>query len=163
MHSPPTFYLCMLLPQSTYKTLHLVLLNFMRFAWAYFSWSLWMIFLLSSMSVIPYRWMSITYLMRVYSIPSSMSLTKMLNYISSSTDPWGTQPMTGRWDVVSNSLSMMILAFLIHQVVCPSYLYISRLETRMSSGLNQLLYTSPSRLSFIRVINKNLFYFFKRY
>ena len=53
MHSPPTLYLCLALPPPMCRTLHLALLNFLRFTQAHpssLSRSLWMASLPSSMS-----------------------------------------------------------------------------------------------------------------
>ncbi len=49
----------------------------------------------SSVSTAPLSLVSSANLLRVYSIPSSMSLIKMLKSTSPKTDPWGTPLVTG--------------------------------------------------------------------
>jgi len=74
-------------------------------------------------------------LLRVHSIPSLMSMMKMLKSTSPKTDPWGTplmtslhldtQPLTATlWLQPSNQ-------FFIHPIAQPSYPYLSNLEIRM--------------------------------
>ncbi|KAK4815290.1 hypothetical protein QYF61_026195 [Mycteria americana] len=82
IHSPPSLYLCLALPQPMCRTLHLALLKLMRFTWAHLSSlsrSLWMAPLPSSMSTAPHSLVLYANLLRVHSIPLSMWLTKMLN------------------------------------------------------------------------------------
>jgi len=73
-----------------FRTLHLASLNFMRFAWAYLSSlsrSLWMASLPSNVSTMPHRLVSMANLMKVHSVPLSMSPTKMLNSAGPNTSP----------------------------------------------------------------------------
>jgi len=75
------------------RTLHWALPNFMRLAWAHFSSlsrSLWMASLPSSVSTAPLSLVSSANLLRVHSIPLSVSPTKMLNNTGPSTNPCGT-------------------------------------------------------------------------
>ena len=89
-HSLPSLYLCLGLPLPKCRTLHLALLNFMRVTWAQLSRlsrSLWIASLLSYVPVTPLKLVSSANLMRVHSIPLSMSSTKKLNNTSSGTRP----------------------------------------------------------------------------
>jgi len=86
-------------------TLHLALLNFMRLAWAHFSnlsWSLWIASLPSSMSTAPLSLVSSANLLRVRSIPLSMSPTEMLNNATHHQSP------PGHWGFDHNSQSATI-------------------------------------------------------
>ena len=90
--SLPSLYLYLELPWPRCRTLHLALLNFMRFTQAHLSSlsrSLWMAFLPSSVWTTPHNLVLSADLLRVYSIPLSMSLTKILNTTGPTTNPWG--------------------------------------------------------------------------
>ncbi|KAK4814241.1 LOW QUALITY PROTEIN: hypothetical protein QYF61_012737 [Mycteria americana] len=81
----------------TQVTLHLALLNLMRFTQAHFSSlsrSLWMTSHPSGVSTAPHSLVSSANLLRVHSISLSMSLMKILNSTGPSTDPCGTPPIT---------------------------------------------------------------------
>jgi len=71
------------------RTLHLAVLNFMRFAQAHLSSlarSLWMASLLSVLTA-PHSLLSSADLLRMHSVSLSVSPTKMLNNAGHSTDP----------------------------------------------------------------------------
>ena len=71
-YSLPSLYLCLWLPQSRCKSLHLTFLNFVRSAWAYLSSlpkSLWMASLPSRESTAPLSSVSSANMLRVHSIP----------------------------------------------------------------------------------------------
>ena len=98
IHSPPSLYLCLGLPQPMCRTLHLTLLNLVRFAQAHFlilSRSLWVTSFFSSVSTAPHSLVSSVNLLRVHSVPLSMLLTKRLNSTVPRTQPWGTPLVTG--------------------------------------------------------------------
>ena len=84
--------LMLVIPTPMCRTLHLALLNFLRFTWAHsssLSRSLWMASLPSSKSIASLSLVSFANLLRMHSIPVSMSLIKILNSIGCSIDPWG--------------------------------------------------------------------------
>ena len=98
IHSPPSLHLFLVLPWPMCWTLHLALLNFMRFTQAHLSSlsrSLWVASLPSSVSTASHSLVSLANLLRVHSIPLSMSPTKMLNSTSPNTNPWGMALITG--------------------------------------------------------------------
>ncbi|KAK4831169.1 hypothetical protein QYF61_015639 [Mycteria americana] len=67
IHSLPSLYLCLGLPRPMCRTLHLALLNFMRFTWSHsssLSRSLWMASFPSSVSVAPHSLLSSADLLR---------------------------------------------------------------------------------------------------
>jgi len=75
IHSLPSLYLCLGLPQPMCLTLHVTMLNFMRFARAHLSSlsrSLWTISLPSSVSTAPHSLVLSAKLLRVHLIPLSM-------------------------------------------------------------------------------------------
>ena len=77
-----SLYLSLRLPYPRFRTLHLVLLNFMRYSWSHLtglSRSLWLASLPSSILLTPVGLVSLANLLRVHSIPLFISLTKMLN------------------------------------------------------------------------------------
>ena len=114
-HSLPGLYLCLGLPQPRCRTLHLAWLTFMRLAWAHFSSlsrSLHIASLHPSTSSAPLSMVSYANLLRVHSIPLSMSPTKMLNSTSPSTDPWRTWLITGLYlnsELLTATLSSQFL------------------------------------------------------
>ncbi|KAK4818403.1 hypothetical protein QYF61_012324 [Mycteria americana] len=76
-------------PQARCRTLHLALLNLMRFTRAHFSSlsrSLWMASCPSGMSTVPLSLVLSANLLRVHSIPLPMSLMKILNSIGPTID-----------------------------------------------------------------------------
>jgi len=80
-HSPLKLYLCLGLPQPARRTLHLALVNFMRQAWSHLSSLsrfLWIASHPSNVSIEPLSLVSSANLLRVHSIPLSMSPTKVL-------------------------------------------------------------------------------------
>uniref|UniRef100_A0A8C3EYK4 Uncharacterized protein n=1 Tax=Chrysemys picta bellii TaxID=8478 RepID=A0A8C3EYK4_CHRPI len=82
---------CMGFFRPNFRTLHLSLLNLIRFLLAQslnLSRSVWTLSLPSSISTPPRSLVSSANLLRVQSIPSSRSLMKMLNKIGPRTDPW---------------------------------------------------------------------------
>ncbi|XP_074718070.1 cytochrome b5 reductase 4 isoform X1 [Strix uralensis] len=87
IHSSPSLYLCLGLPRPMCRTLHLALLNFVRFARAHLSSlsrSLWMTSLPSSVSTALHSFsksVSSANLLRVHSIPLSVSMAKMLKIL----------------------------------------------------------------------------------
>ncbi|KAK4811770.1 LOW QUALITY PROTEIN: hypothetical protein QYF61_005338 [Mycteria americana] len=90
IHSSPSLYPRLGLPRLRCMTLPLALLNFMSFARAHLSSlsrSLWMASLPSRVSTTPLSLVSSANLLRVPSVPLSMSPTKMLNNTGASTDP----------------------------------------------------------------------------
>ncbi|KAK4810863.1 hypothetical protein QYF61_008835 [Mycteria americana] len=82
IHQYPSLYWNRGLPQPRCRTLHLALLNLMRFTQAHFSSlprSLWMTSRPSGVSTAPLSLVSSANLLRVHSISLSMSLMKILN------------------------------------------------------------------------------------
>ncbi|KAK4810857.1 hypothetical protein QYF61_008829 [Mycteria americana] len=89
IHQYPSLYWNRGLPQPRCRTLHLALLNLMRFTQAHFSSlprSLWMTSRPSGVSTAPLSLVSSANLLRVHSISLSMSLMKILNSTGPSTD-----------------------------------------------------------------------------
>ena len=79
------------LPQPMFNTLHLGLLNLIRFTYAHFSrlfGSLWMTSVPSVVSVAPLSLVSSSDLLRVHSIPLSISLIKMIKITSPKMNLW---------------------------------------------------------------------------
>lgn len=111
--SSPIPYLCLGLPWPMCRTLHLALMIVMRFAQAHFSSlsrSLRMTSFPRSMLTTPHSWVLLANLLRVHSIPLSMSPTKMLNRsvywsLRNLTHHWS--PL-GHWPVYCNSLIVTI-------------------------------------------------------
>ena len=96
--SAPSLYWCMGLFFPRCRTLHLPLLNLIRFLSAQLSSlssSHWMAAQPSGVSTTPPSLVSSANLLRVHSNPSSRSLMKKLNKIGPSTDPWGSPLLTG--------------------------------------------------------------------
>ena len=93
------------------NTLHLTLLNLIRFIWNHLlslSKSLWMAFLLSAESIAPLSLIFSENLLRMHSISSSMSLIKMLKCTQPKTDSWGTpliRPPPGHRGIDHNPLA----------------------------------------------------------
>lgn len=89
--SSPSLYRYCWLPQPECNTLHLALLNLVRFTWAYFKLvqSLWMTSFLSAMSTAPLRLALSTNMLRVHLIPLSRSLIKRLKSSHPKTNPRG--------------------------------------------------------------------------
>jgi len=86
----PSLYLCLQLTQPMGRSVHLALLNFMRFAWAHLSSlsrSLWMASCSLGVLIAPLSLVSSANLLRVHSIPLSISPTKMLNSAGPNTNP----------------------------------------------------------------------------
>ena len=95
--SSPSLYWQWRLPQPRCKTLHLDLLNLIRFTWAYcssLSQSLWKASHPSGVPTAPHILVSAANLLREDSISLSVSLTKILKSIDPSTNPWGTPHIT---------------------------------------------------------------------
>lgn len=101
-----------------WRTIHLNLLNIMRFTQpqlSRLSWSLWMPSLLSSM---------------LTALQSSLLLTKMLNISRSNTNHWGMPPITGL-NLDIEPLTAISNQFLVHWVVHPWNPCLPDLETRI--------------------------------
>ena len=126
------------LPWPTCRTLHLALLNFMRFTWARLSslsQFLWMASLPFRVSATPLSLVSSTNLLRVYSIPLSKSPKKMLNNMSPNKDPSGHHSLGGLHPDIEPLTATLWMPsssqFLIHQVVHLSNPCLSILEARI--------------------------------
>jgi len=81
-----------------FNILYLALLNISRFMWTHCSsWFrfLWIAFLTYLVSAVPLSLVPSADLLRVRSIPLSMSLIKMLKSTGSKKDPWRTSLITG--------------------------------------------------------------------
>lgn len=129
------------LPQPRCRTLHLPLLNLMRFTQAHLSSlsrSIWMESLPSIASTAPHCLVSSENLLRVHSIPLSKSPTKMLNSTSPSIGSWGTLLVTDlHLDIEPLTVTLWawpFRQFLTHGVVHTSDLCLSNLEVRRSCG-----------------------------
>ena len=84
IHSLPSLYLCLRLPQPMCRALHLALLNFVSFAQAHclsLSGSLWMASRPSGVSTAPLSLVSTMNSLRAHSIPLSVSLMMMDKYL----------------------------------------------------------------------------------
>jgi len=88
--SSPSLYWYKMLTQLRCNTMHLDLLNLMRFSWALcsrLSKSLWIASHPSGVSIVPHSLVSSADLLRVHSTPLSALLMKILKSIGPSTDP----------------------------------------------------------------------------
>ena len=137
----PSLYWYLGLPWPMCRTLHLILLNLMRFTQAHFlslSKSLWMVFQPSSLLTAPLSLMSSANLLKVHSIPLSMSRMKILTSTGPSNDPWGTPLVTSlHLDIAPLTTSLWMQPskqFPIHWTVHPSNPPLSDLERRMLWG-----------------------------
>ena len=113
----------------------------MRFTWAYLSSlskSVWMASCPSGVSSAPPNLVSSIDVLRVHSIPLSLSLMKMLNSIGPCTDPRGTPLVTSLHldiDPLTTTLWMWPSnQFLIHRTVHPSNLYFPNLQRQWCCG-----------------------------
>ena len=137
---------------SQLKTLHLDLLNLMRFTWVYclsLSRYFWMASPPSGMSTAPHRLVSSANLKRVHLIQLSMPLMKILKRTSPSTDPWRTTLITDLHSITEPLTTTLWVQshnqLLICQTVHSSNPYLSNLERRIWWGLCQRLYWSQDR------------------
>lgn len=135
IHFPPSLYLCLELPQPGCRTLHLALLNFIRFEQAHLSRlskSLWMASIPSTVSWLHHSVeCSLQTFLKVQSIPLFTSLTKMLNCASPLRDTtchWSPprHDHNSECDHPANSLSTQ---WSIRQI------HVSSAETRMPCGV----------------------------
>ena len=93
-----SLYWCIGLFLPKFRTLHLPLLNLMRFFSAQLSSvcrSHWMAAQPSGVPAPPPSFVSLANLLRVHSVPSSRSVMNKLNNTGPSTDPWGPPLATG--------------------------------------------------------------------
>lgn len=83
----------------------------------------------------PHKLVSSVNLLMVHPIPLSMSLKKFLNNVDPSMDPWGTPLTTGcHLDTELLTITVWIQPpsqFLIHLIVHPSHIPLSKLEVRI--------------------------------
>ena len=133
--STPSLYWCMGLFLPSCRTLHLPLLNLIRFLSAQLSSlsrSRWMAAQPAGVSTTPPSFVSSTNLLRVHSNSSSRSLMKKLNKTRLSTDPWGIPLVTSlQLDSAPLMTTLWVLPFSQFSV---NY-FMSRIERRRRDWL----------------------------